>query len=398
MRDRPYCNAPWLGLYYEGTEGCRPCCEWKGETFQGNIKEYETSGYLHDFKKMMYDDEESIYCRECTHNEKVGGHSRRQYYDRWQCCSDEDMPFNRDAKGIHQIVRLDYRAGNKCNMMCRMCGPQSSSLLEEEIIESGEQEIGFIKHINTEDVYSLDLSECEEISILGGEPSIDLKVRKFMNYVADNHPNIRVVVTTNATNSSEKWFKTLLRFCRGAGLQIILSVDAAGATQEFQRKSNIGWNTIKKNIVKYREMAKNNNECEISIQLTCTAINLVTIDKWWDELVGLDIKIDPNQVWWPKGMAVSCIPTELKHKSIEFLTNWKTHFDFMQKLEKNKSHLTEGQIKNVYRAVDTIINILGTTKYTGTKNFIETQNRYDGYRNENIIELDERFKVMMHER
>ena len=119
MRNKPYCNAPWLGLYYEGTVGCRPCCEWKGPTFEGNIKEYETSGYLHDFKKMMYDDEESIYCRECTHNEKVGmPRSRRQYYDRWQCCSDEEMPFNRDVDGLHQIVRLDYRAGNKCNMMC----------------------------------------------------------------------------------------------------------------------------------------------------------------------------------------------------------------------------------------------------------------------------------------
>ena len=391
MLDKPYCNAPWLGLYYEGTEGCRPCCEWKGETFEGNIKEYEKSQFLIDFKKRMYNDKESVFCQECLHNEKIGGHSRRKYYDRFT-----DIDY--DISGLKYIVRMDFRAGNKCNMMCRMCGPSSSSLLEEEIIEAGEQEIGFTKHLDTSDVYDLDLTGCEEISILGGEPSIDLKVRKFMNHVADNYPNIRVVVTTNATNSSEKWFKTLLRFCRGAGLQIILSVDAAGATQDFQRKSKIGWNTIKTNIVKYREMAKNNNECEISIQLTCTAINLVTIDKWWDELVGLDVKIDPNQVWWPKGMAVSSIPDEHKHKSIEFLTNWKTHFETILKFGKSKSHLNEGQIKNVYRAVETIINILETTKYTDTKNFIVTQNRYDKYRNENIIELDERFKVMMHER
>jgi hypothetical protein len=392
MRDKPYCNAPWLGLYYEGTQGCRPCCEWKGETFEGNIKEYEKSQFLVDFKKRMYDDEKSLFCQECLHNEKVGGHSRREFYEQW----DNDVDY--EEPGLNKIIRLDYRAGNKCNMMCRMCGPQSSSLLEEEIVASGEREIGFTKHLDTSDAYDLDLDNCIEISILGGEPSIDLKVRKFMNYVADNYPHIRVVVTTNGTNASEKWFKTLLRFCRGEGLQIILSVDAAGATQEFQRKSNIGWNTIKKNIVKYREMANNNNDCEISIQLTCTAINLVTIDKWWDELVGLDIKLDPNQVWWPKGMAVASIPLELKHKSIEFLRSWKTHFKSCTKFGKTKSHLTEGQIKNVYRAVTTIINILENTKYTGTHFFNETQTRYDGFRNENIIELDERFKVMMHER
>lgn len=390
MRDKPYCNAPWLGLYYEGTVGCRPCCEWKGDTFEGNIAEYKESEYLHKFKKMMYDDKESIFCRECIHNEKVGGHSRREYYDRWQCCSDEDMPFDIDVDGLYQIIRLDYRAGNKCNMMCRMCGPTSSSLLEEEIIQAGEQEVEFVKHIDTTDVYSLDLSACEEISILGGEPSIDLKVRKFMNYVAEKYPKVKCVVTTNGTNASKKWFDTLMKFCDGAGLQIILSVDGTGPTQEFQRKSNINWHVIKNNLEKYRKASESHPGCHISIQLTCSAINLVTIDKWWDELVHCHIKIDPNQVWWPKGMAVACIPTELKHKSIDWLRNWSSNY-------KPDPMLTDAEVKDIYKAVTTIINILENTKFTGTDEFIKTQNRYDGYRDENIIDLDERFKVMMNE-
>ena len=40
MRDKPYCKAPWLGLYYEGTVGCRPCCEWKHASFSGNYEDY----------------------------------------------------------------------------------------------------------------------------------------------------------------------------------------------------------------------------------------------------------------------------------------------------------------------------------------------------------------------
>ena len=83
MRDKPYCNAPWLGLYYEGTQGCRPCCEWKGETFEGTVKEYEKSDYLRDFKKRMYDDKESIFCRECIHNESLGKDSRRTFYEQY---------------------------------------------------------------------------------------------------------------------------------------------------------------------------------------------------------------------------------------------------------------------------------------------------------------------------
>ena len=40
MRDKPYCNAPWLGLAYESTQGCQPCCEWKQDTFWGTYEEY----------------------------------------------------------------------------------------------------------------------------------------------------------------------------------------------------------------------------------------------------------------------------------------------------------------------------------------------------------------------
>lgn len=89
-------------------------------------------------------------------------------------------------------------------------------------------------------------------------------------------------------------------------------------------------------------------------------------------------------------MAVACIPTELKHKSIDWLRNWSSNY-------KPDPMLTDAEVKDIYKAVTTIINILENTKFTGTDEFIKTQNRYDGYRDENIIDLDERFKVMMNE-
>lgn len=384
MRKTPYCKAPWLGLYYEGTVGIRPCCEWKHASFSGNFEDYKESDYLKNFKKNMYNDVPEPGCIECTHNEKIGGHSRRRYYSKFK-----DVDFTQT--GLKYIARMDFRAGNKCNMMCRMCGPQASSLLEEEIIENGEKPVGFQKHLDTSDVYDLDLSNCEEICILGGEPSIDLKVRKFMNYVADNYPHVRCVVTTNGTNASKKWFDTLMKFCDGAGLQIILSVDATGPTQELQRKSNIKWNVIKKNLKKYREASLSHPGCHISIQLTCTSINLVTIDKWWDELVDLDIQLDPNQVWWPEGMAVSCIPNEIKNESIAWLKSWKAQYIPNKVLRK-------AEVDLVYEAADRIINILKDTEFTGVKRFQESTKRFDKIRDENILDLDTRFKVMMHER
>jgi hypothetical protein len=380
MRDTPYCNAPWLGLKYEGTQGVQPCCEWKGSTFLGTYAEYVKSDYLKEFKQLMYLDKTQPDCIECIHNEKVGGHSRRKVYEQW----DNDVDY--EAPGLNRIIRLDYRAGNKCNMMCRMCGPTASSLLEEEIIASGELEEGFIKHLDTSDVYDLDLSDCEEISILGGEPSIDLKVRKFMNYVADNYPNIPILVTTNATNASDKWFETLMKFCLGAGLQIILSVDATGPTQDFQRKSAISWDKIKKNLLKYKKASATRN-CGVSIQCTATAINMVTLDTWWNELMDIGIEVIINQVWWPKGMSIAAMPDEYKKQSIKFLEEWQRALPITDSSE----------YINKIKSTKSAIRILNNTANgpQASQEFKELNNSYDGLRGENILDLDDRFKVMM---
>jgi len=383
MRDKPYCNAPWLGLAYESTQGCQPCCEWKHDTFQGTYEEYIKSDYLKKFKSFMYRDETHPGCIECIHNEKVLGisRSRRKYYEQW------DNKVDYEAPGLDRIVRLDYRAGNKCNMMCRMCGPQSSSLLEEEEVSNGHI-TEHIHHLDTSDVYDLDLSHCVEISILGGEPSIDLKVRKFMNYVADNYPNIEVIVTTNGTNASDKWFKTLLRFCTGPGLRIILSVDATGPTQEFQRKSSIKWNTVKKNLLKYKEISNNDEyNCGVSLQCTATAINMVTIDKWWDELISLEIQTDLNQVWSPQGMSIEAIPDEYKDQSIKFIKDW------LQQFTEPCDYATKYKIQAGKQAIKILTNSVYSKEMHNE--FIIRQNRYDGFRNENVRDLDERFKVMM---
>ena len=64
MRSKPYCKAPWIGLTYESTIGCKPCCEYIGGniginpgSFKGIYTDYIKSDWLKDFKKMMYKDE-----------------------------------------------------------------------------------------------------------------------------------------------------------------------------------------------------------------------------------------------------------------------------------------------------------------------------------------------------
>ena len=68
MRDKPYCKAPWIGLTYESTVGCKPCCEWRGDensSFPGTYTDYIKSDYLKNFKAMMYEDDMNKGCQQC---------------------------------------------------------------------------------------------------------------------------------------------------------------------------------------------------------------------------------------------------------------------------------------------------------------------------------------------
>jgi len=69
MRDKPYCNAPWIGLAYESSVGCKPCCEYNDatydSTFKGRYTDYIKSDYLKNFKEMMYEYYMSKGCKVC---------------------------------------------------------------------------------------------------------------------------------------------------------------------------------------------------------------------------------------------------------------------------------------------------------------------------------------------
>ena len=389
MRDKPYCKAPWIGLTYESTVGCKPCCEWRGDensSFPGNYTDYIKSDYLKNFKAMMYEDDMNKGCQQCIDFEErnLEDHpSRRQKYESYTI----------NEYGDNKIVRFDYRAGNKCNLMCRMCHPEASSLREEEEIKHGN-----IKSIfrveSTDDAYSIDLSGCEKLMILGGEPSIDLGVRKWINHIKDI--DMIVNVTTNATNTAKKWFDTLRQLKK---LEINLPIDGTGQAQDFQRKGS-DWKEVKSNIIKYRDEFR-----DVTIQLTASSINFTMLDTWWEELMELDVPIHSNPVLFPKEYSLRSIPEKYKQEQVTWLENWIEKVDTGDTLTATELHKitdwNEWKRNKVSRQIieaQVAISILNNNPYNEdyNKKFKHQVKVMDEWRNENISDLDYRFKEILH--
>ena len=388
MRDKPYCKAPWIGLTYESTVGCKPCCEWRGDensSFPGNYTDYIKSDYLKNFKEMMYEDDMNVGCQQCIDFEerKLEDHpSRRQKYEHYDI----------NEHGDNKIVRFDYRAGNKCNLMCRMCHPEASSLREEEEIKHGTIESIF-RIESTDDAYDIDLSGCEKLMILGGEPSIDLGVRKWINHIKDL--DMVVNVTTNATNTSKKWFDTLRQLNK---LEINLSIDGTGDTQDFQRKGSV-WSEVKPNIIKYRDEFR-----DTTIQMTASAINFTVLDTWWEEMMELDIPMHSNPVFFPKEYSLRCIPDKYKESQVTWLKDWIEKTDTgntltAQELNKITDYNEWKRNKGSRQIVEAevAISILENHSYREDYNriFKREVKKMDGWRNENISDLDYRFQEIL---
>jgi organic radical activating enzyme len=390
MRTKPYCKAPWVGLSYTGTEGCQPCCEWKGDRFYGSHTEYLKSDYLKDFKEMVHEDEINPGCIECVEKEKIDTRfgSRRQRFEKY------------DIDGGY--VRLDFRAGDKCNMKCRMCGTGSSSLWRDEDLEQGQTMFGDTvealknksialknvyenKYIDTSDVYDIDFSNLSKIMILGGEPSIDLKVRKFLDSVKDL--DCHIGVTTNASNASDKWFNTLKQLKK---LELDLSIDATGDVQDYQRTGS-DWSVLKKNIIKYKETFRN-----VSINITATAMNFTVLDTWWDEMINLDIQIFMSKCHYPDSMTLDAIPNVYKEYQVAWLKHWIKKESTREDIDT--IYQVDAKDKNI-AAANHAIGILENSGYIPEMHlkFIEKINYLDGIRDTNIRDLHEIFEDIMDE-
>ena len=365
MRTKPYCKAPWVGLSYVGTEGCKPCCEWKGGQFFGTHTEYLESDYLKEFKDTMYNDDMNPACIECIHNEKIEklGGSRRQKFEKY------------DIDGGY--VRLDFRAGNKCNMKCRMCGSHSSSLWEEEDIKWGSNVYldppHDIPRLDTSDVLDIDFTKLKKIMILGGEPSVDLEVRKFIDHIKD--VDCHVGITTNCSNGSDKWFLSLESI---DNLELDLSIDGCGPVAEYQR-AGVSWDKIKTNLWKYKAYRGDTH-----INFAVTAINFPVLNTWWDELMDFEIQTFFSVVHLPLSHSINAIPKEYLDYQIAWLKKWID----VEKVPHNINRTS---------AATMAISIMENSKYDPFchEQFAKITKELDKRRDENILDLDERFEDIM---
>lgn len=194
-------------------------------------------------------------CTDCKLEEKYNGDSLRT-----------------DAKNIFKLgngdgIRyLDMDISNTCNLMCRMCGPHSSSVWQQavkqnpdldwdtETLKSAGGKYGW--HRDLDDVFAL-LDNVQLIKFTGGEPFLIPQHHQVVDHVIStgNADNIKYRVTTNGTVDISKYYDKLKLF---KDIRISISLDAVGSRYEYIRPG-AKWDQVQDNVLKIQQLAEDHN-------------------------------------------------------------------------------------------------------------------------------------------
>ena len=147
-----------------------------------------------------------------------------------------------DLSKITSPISYEIRAGNQCNLLCRMCNPNWSSLIEKEnqklkIFDASKYQYTGFDHVNIDNV--------EKLYVAGGEPTIMPELHTFLeDCIEKKKTNFEIQLNTNAVSLNKK-FKSLLKHFNNFNFEI--SVDGHGLVNQYIRWPT-NWDKLINNI------------------------------------------------------------------------------------------------------------------------------------------------------
>jgi sulfatase maturation enzyme AslB (radical SAM superfamily) len=315
--------------------GATPCCEWQGDAFKGSLDSYFNSELLEHVKRAMITHDYSFLkesCETCISLENLNITSTRQQLLNKNWDIDEGL----------RIV--DYRPDNLCNLKCRMCFAESSSMIAKE--ENKE-----IIHYDTSNIDQIDFKNLYQLRVLGGEPTISDAVISFLNFLVINNfaKNIDLMFTTNATNANKKWMDLISKF---RSCIVVISLDGIGTVYEYIR-TNANWNSVLKNIEIYEQQ-----DLDVFFQITASMYNMTVVEDWIEWFFNKK-NVDIYPVEGRPELTLAALPDDIRQEKIDYLKkfNNKIANDAITILSSDRFDKTmNDKFKNYTYAKDKIRN------------------------------------------
>jgi MoaA/NifB/PqqE/SkfB family radical SAM enzyme len=280
------CIDPWISLEIDQEGQIAPCCIYKKSLNSKSIKDFSLLNIINhknqtELKQQFLQGDRPLGCQKCWQDETNGKVSKRlrdNYVFREKLLS-----IDINDIGATELISLDIRLKNTCNLSCRICNPTASSKWAGEVLrhpESYPQWTSF-KNIKTEwtDDTSSNLwkdiekigNNLEYITFAGGEPLLDKSHARMLKYFVDNNRSgqISLHYNTNGTVYADHLIPFWSKFKQ---VELTFSIDNTESKFEYERYGGV-WTDVIDNINQYKKL--NPEIYKFNVFSVVTALNIL---------------------------------------------------------------------------------------------------------------------------
>ena len=290
-KNKAICVLPWVHEHLDTTGNQRPCCH--GKVFTNNRT-------LKNVREEMLVGTQPIECQKC-YNEEANKESSARIRETIDWIKKFREPNIENIK----IQHLDVRNDSTCNLKCKTCGPEFSTLWAKEKNEK-------IKMPN----YNLniyDKKELKKIYMAGGEPTYNKSYLEFLQELYKVNPECEIIINTNLKRLSNLW-KELIKMFKN--LTVTISCDAVQDLGCYVRYP-LDWKQFEENVKFVKDQAN-----FIMFNLVPSNLTVHRLDqtlKWMSTYTkNISLSIVGGDIWTHKA-----IPYSHRHLYLENLNKLK---------------------------------------------------------------------------
>ncbi|MDE0092276.1 MAG: twitch domain-containing radical SAM protein [Oligoflexia bacterium] len=411
--DKTFCPLPWIHLLIGETGNLQVCCRSHVSENQGilrdknksplqvgetSVEEVRNSELLKELRLSMLKGEAHPTCVRCLTEEKIS--MQNSFRLSQQRLWEKDFTFE-SAKKVTQkdgaidakespLLSVDLTLGNKCNLKCRMCRPETSDYWYEDhykiwgkdsffsvdgkefkIIQNEKNQwrienghYSWIDQTSTWEEINRALKNCLYIYITGGEPLIIEKHYELLEKLVEEKraDKIDLEYNTNLTVLPQKLFSAWKHF---KSIVLHVSLDGVGKVNDYIRHPS-KWNHIERMIHKLDQTV--NDKFYLSFTSTIQIYNILDIPnliKWklssnFQHINGTEsaplfsFKTLNN----PKFLNVQSLPGDVKTEVAKILRN--SYPSLKKHCFENESNLRKGHylMDKAEEAIEGLINFM----------------------------------------
>lgn len=270
------CAMPWMNLEVRENGDIYPCCvsnQSLGNVQTTTLKDQFHSDFMISLRRDLLNGQRPESCQRCWDIENQGSSSIRIHNHKRL-----KKPFVLHYLKNPTITSLNLRFDNTCNFKCRICNPNSSSLIAAE----QQKFLGIPVQAQTKWSKSENfLKQAQEllpvltnIDMFGGEPFLIRQFASVLQSAVDQGlaKNIRLHYNSNGSVWPEE-FVSLWQYFKE--VDIHFSIDAVGDRFELQRGGV--WSEVEANILRIKNL--NFSNLNICVMPTISILSVYYLDE-----------------------------------------------------------------------------------------------------------------------